>query len=179
MRLNKFLSEFRLYICNEWITSFPSHTFRLWFYKKIMKFNLDENVSLFMHCSFDAAKGLTIGRDSVINKGCRLDTRGEIKIGQKVSISQEVVILTADHDADTQDFVGRTRKVVIEDFVWIGTRAMILPGVTIGKGAIIAAGTLVTKNVDSFAIVAGVPAKFIKNRRGDISYETLYRRLFQ
>ena len=132
-----------------------------------------------MHCSFDAAQGLTIGRDSVINKGCRLDTRGEIRIGEKVSISDEVVILTADHDVDSKNFVGRARKVVIEDFVWIGTRAMILPGVTIGKGAIIAAGTLVTKNVDSFAIVAGVPAKFIKNRRGDISYETLYRRLFQ
>ena len=144
-----------------------------------MKFDLNQNVSLFMNCSFDAAKGLTIGRNSVINRGCRLDTRGEIIIGQNVSISQQVVILTADHDADSQEFIGRKRKVVIEDLVWIGTNAMILPGVNIGMGAVVAAGALVTKNVESFSIVAGVPAKFIKMRRRDISYDTTYRRLFQ
>src|SRR5450432_4231357 len=142
MQINKFFSEFRLYICNYWITIIPSHTFRLWFYRKIMKFDLNQNVTLFMNCSFDAAKGLTIGRNSVINRGCRLDTRGEIIIGQNVSISQQVVILTADHDADSQEFIGRKRKVVIEDLVWIGTNAMILPGVNIGMGAVVAAGAL-------------------------------------
>jgi acetyltransferase-like isoleucine patch superfamily enzyme len=179
MRPKKFLSELRLYICNEWIASFPSHTIRLWFYKKIMKFKINENVSLFMHCSFDAANGLTIGKDSVINKGCRLDTRGEIRIGQKVSISEQVIILTADHDVETKDFAGRSRKVIIEDYAWIGTSAMILPGVNIGRGAVIAAGSIVTKNVESFSVVGGVPARFIKKRRVDVSYDTLYRRLFQ
>jgi len=144
-----------------------------------MKFDLREGVSIFMHCSFDAARGLTIGKDSVINTRCKLDTRGEIKIGQKVSISQEVAIITADHDVEAQDFNGRTRNVIIEDFAWIGTRAMILPGVIIGKGAIVAAGALVNKNVQPFTVVGGVPARFLKNRRMDIDYPTDYRRLFQ
>jgi acetyltransferase-like isoleucine patch superfamily enzyme len=179
MQLNKFLSELRLYICNEWITNLPSHTFRLWYYRKIMKFEIHEDVSIFMHCNFDAALGLTIGKGSVINARCKLDSRGEIKIGQKVSISQEVAILTADHDIDAQNFNGRTRKVIIEDFVWIGTRAIILPGVIIGKGAIVAAGAIVNKSVEPFTVVGGVPARFLKHRRQDIDYPTDYRRLFQ
>jgi acetyltransferase-like isoleucine patch superfamily enzyme len=144
-----------------------------------MKFDFSENSSIFMHCTFDAAKGLTIGKASVINAKCRLDTRGEIIIGNNVSISQEVLILTADHDVETPDFAGRSRKVVIEDFVWIGTRVMILPGVVIGKGAIIAAGAIVTRNVEPFTVVGGVPARILKGRRQDIDYPTKYRRLFQ
>jgi acetyltransferase-like isoleucine patch superfamily enzyme len=179
MRIRNILSELRLYICNEWITTIPSHTFRLWFYRKLMKFQIADEVSIFMHCSFDAAKGLTIGRGSVINAGCRLDSRGEIRIGNKVSISQQVIILTADHDVDARDFAGRNRKVVIEDLVWIGTRAILLPGVTIGKGAIIAAGAVVNKNVQPFTVVGGVPAKLLRDRRRDIEYPTKYRRLFQ
>ena len=132
-----------------------------------------------MHCTFDAARGLSIGKDSVINARCRLDTRGGIHIGNAVSISQEVIILTADHDADSTDFAGRNRKVVIEDYVWIGTRAMILPGVNIGRGAIVAAGAVVSKDVEPFTVVAGVPAQCIKKRRQDINYRINYHRLFQ
>jgi acetyltransferase-like isoleucine patch superfamily enzyme len=179
MGINKILSELRLYICNEWIATIPSHTFRLWYYRNIMKFQIAREISIFMHCTFDAAKGLTIGNGSVINAGCRLDSRGDIIIGSKVSISQQVIILTADHDVEAHDFAGRSRKVVIDDFVWIGTRAMILPGVTIGRGAIIAAGAVVNKNVQPFTIVGGVPAKLLKERRQDIEYPTKYRRLFQ
>jgi acetyltransferase-like isoleucine patch superfamily enzyme len=144
-----------------------------------MKFQIADEASVFMHCTFDTAKGLTIGRDSVINAGCRLDCRGGITIGSKVSISQQVIILTADHDVDARDFAGRSRKVVIEDFVWIGTRAILLPGVTVGKGAIIAAGAVVNKDVQPYTVVGGVPAKLIKDRRRDLEYPIKYRRLFQ
>ncbi len=179
MKARGFFSELRLYFCNEWLNKIPSHTIRLWFYRRLMKFELNQQTYILMHCSFDAAKGLSIGRDSVINPRCKLDTRGGISIGNKVSISQEVIILTADHDVTSTDFAGRNRRVVIEDYVWIGTRAIILPGVVIGRGAVIAAGAVVTKDVEPFAIVAGVPAQFIRKRRQDINYIVNYHRLFQ
>jgi acetyltransferase-like isoleucine patch superfamily enzyme len=177
--LNSFFSELRIYICNEWIATFPSHSVRNFYYRKVMNFNMGNDCSIHMHCSFDCAQNLVIGKNSVVNAKCRLDNRGSIVIGDNVSISQEVIILTADHDVDASDFVGRSLKVHIEDYVWIGTRAVILPGITIGKGALIAAGAVVTKDVIPYAIVAGIPARVIKMRRTDLNYETKYRRLFQ
>jgi len=144
-----------------------------------MKFSIGTNSSIFMDCIFDCKGGLIIGNHTVINAKCRLDTRGGITIGNNVSLSQEVLVLTADHDPDSSDFAGRNSPVVIEDYVWIGTRATILPGCVIGKGAVIAAGALVTKSVEPFAIMAGVPAKLIKTRNPDIDYCFSYRRLFQ
>lgn len=174
-----FLSEFRLYLCNHWISSIPSHTIRLWFYRTVMGFKIGEGSSILMNCKFDCARGLTIGENSVINANCRIDSRGELEIGSNVSISEEVVVLTADHDMDTPDFKGRNRKVVIKNYVWIGTRAMILPGIKIGKGAVVAAGAVVTKDVEPFHVVAGIPAKFIRIRENKLDYSISYRRLFQ
>ena len=177
--MRNLLSEFRLYLCNRWVSSIPSHTFRLWFYRKVMGFNIGCESAVLMDCSFDCAKGFTIGRNSIINGRCRLDNRGELTIGNNVSVSSDVIILTADHDVNSPDFSGRNRQVVIDDYVWVGTRAMILPGVKIGKGAVIGAGSVVTKNVEPYNVVAGVPAKFIGTRNDDLKYTVSYRRLFQ
>lgn len=179
MALKEIISEFRLYFCNEWIARFPSHRFRNFYYRKVMGFKMGEDCSIHMRCSFDCAKNLTIGLNTVINARCRIDNRGSVIIGDNVSISQEVILLSADHDVNAADFAGRSLTVKIEDYVWIGTRATILPGVTIGKGALIAAGAVVTKDVIPYAIIAGVPGKIIKMRREDLNYETKYRRLFQ
>jgi len=173
-----FLSELRLYFCNYWLSRIPSHRFRLWYYRTIMGFTIGKGSSIFMNCKFDCAKGLTIGINSTINPNCRIDPRGNIIIGNNVSISEDVIILTADHDMNSESFGGRNKKTVIDDFVWIGTRVMLLPGVKIGKGAIIAAGAIVTKDVDSFSVMAGIPAKIIKQRpENNINYSASYRRL--
>lgn len=174
--MSSFLSEFRLYLCNNWISGIPSHTFRLWFYRKVMGFKIGKESSIFMNCKFDCAGDLLIGENSVINANCRLDSRGGLEIGSNVSISEDVILLTADHD-EIFDVTGRNKKVIIDDYVWIGTRAMILPGVTIGKGAVIAAGAVVTKKVETLTVVAGVPAKPIKIRPGKFDYSASYRRL--
>lgn len=173
------VSELRLYFVNEWVSNIPSHTFRNWVYRRIMGFNLSKRCAILMHCTFDCAKGLTVGEGSTINSKCRLDNRGGIQIGEKVSISQEVIVLTADHDLNSPDFEGRSREVVIEDYVWIGTRAIILPGCTLGKGAVIAAGAVVTKDVPPYAVVAGTPARVVKMRNKEMNYDPLYKRLFQ
>nr|WP_224746266.1 acyltransferase [Mucilaginibacter glaciei] len=144
-----------------------------------MKYGIGHNTAILMDCTFDCTQHFSIGNNSVVNTKCRLDNKSSITIGNNVSISQEVMILSADHDPDSATFTSRNLPVVIEDYVFIGSRAIIMPGVTIGYGAVIAAGALVKENVEAYAIVGGVPAKFIRKRNTELSYQLSYRRLFQ
>lgn len=176
--MSRFFSELRLYICNRWVSSVPSHSFRIWYYRLIMKFKLADKCAIFMDCIFDCKGGFSMGKNSVINSQCRIDTRGTITIGNNVSISNRVNIITADHDMNSRGFEGNKKAVIIEDYVWIGTGATILPGCIIGTGAVIAVGAVVTTDVKPYNVVGGVPAKFIKMRSDDLDYETSYRRLF-
>jgi len=134
---------------------------------------------IFMNCKFDCAGGLIIADNSVINSNCRLDSRGKLIIGNNVSISEGVFCLTADHNEEFTGKNNRIKSIVINDFAWIGTRAMILPGVTLYKGAVVAAGAVVTRNVEYLNVVAGVPAKRINIRLEKFDYSTNYKRLFQ
>jgi acetyltransferase-like isoleucine patch superfamily enzyme len=144
-----------------------------------MKFKIGKGCTIFMNCKFDCAGGLTIGVNSVINANCRLDSRGGLEIGDNVSISEDVIFLTADHNEDFIGISGREKKIVIKSYVWIGTRAMVLPGVTIEKGAAVGAGAIVTRNVNYLDVVAGIPAKKINTRPENFNYITHYKRLFQ
>jgi len=173
-----FLSELRLYFCNHLIANIPSNRIRLWFYKKIMDFKIGKGTSIFMKCKFDCAGGLIIGNNSVINSKSRLDSRGGLVIGNNVVVSDQVIFLTADHD-DWLEKSGRIKKIVIKDYAWFGTRAMILPGITIGKGGVVAAGAIVTKDVNTLEVVGGIPAKKINTRPAKFNYNTKYKRLFQ
>lgn len=105
-----------------------------------------------------------------INQGCFLDARGGIKIGNSVSVSHYVKLVTGSHDVQSSDFKGIFKPIVIKDYAWIGVGAIILQGVTIGKGAVVAAGAVVTKDVPDFCIVGGVPAKMIGNRNKELDY---------
>jgi acetyltransferase-like isoleucine patch superfamily enzyme len=179
MNLRTVIAELKLYICNHLISRVPSHTIRLTYYKTVMKFKIGEGSYIFMGCTFDCSQGLTIGQNSVINSNCRVDPRGKVSIGNNVSISNDTIILTADHDMNN-NMEGRMLEVTIGDFVWIGTRSMILPGVKINKGSVVAAGSIVTKNIEPNAVVGGVPAKVIKIRTNPLfNYNASYKRLFQ
>ena len=175
------LSEIRLYLCNHWIKHIPSNRVRLWYYRYVMQFSIERGSHIFMGCTFDSAKNLIIRRNSVVNANCRIDNRGSITIGENVSISNEVCILTGDHDMDSEDFLGRDHPVSIGSYAWIGTRAMILPGVSVGEAAVVAAGAVVTRHVQPFDVVAGVPAKKIRERAFNkaFTYSNDYKRLFQ
>jgi acetyltransferase-like isoleucine patch superfamily enzyme len=87
-----FFSKLRLYICNHFIANIPSHTIRLGYYRNIMNFQIGKNSTIFMNCKFDTCKQLILGSNVVNNSGCRLDNRGTIKVGNNVSISQDVII---------------------------------------------------------------------------------------
>lgn len=89
---------------------------------------------------------------------------GGLRIGANASVSPEVAILTSSHDVNDPNFITVNHGVVIEDHAWIGTRATILPNVTIGRGAVVAAGSVVTRDVPPLTIVAGVPAKPVGTR---------------
>ena len=171
-------SESVLYIANRVVSHIPSHRLRKLFYRTVMRFEIGSSSYIFMDAWFDAKGGLTMGNNCIINQKCRLDTRGGIFIGDNVSISAEVQILTADHDIQSRIFEGHSESVSIGDFVFIGTRAMILKGVSLGKGVVVCAGAVVTKDVEDFSVVAGVPAREIGKRTTDLDYTINYGRLF-
>jgi maltose O-acetyltransferase len=114
---------------------------------------------------------ITIGAGSVINPGVVLDGRFPLSIGSNVSISIQALILTLEHDLAVTDFGGIGGPVTIGDRVFIGARAIVLPGISIGEGAAVAAGAIVTKDVEPYTIVAGVPAKPIGSRPKTLTYQ--------
>jgi len=160
---------FQNYFSNYWINKIPFYFIRHQYYKKIMGVKIGEGSSIHLNC-FLFGTNINIAENSTINRNCYLDGRGRLFIGNRVSISPEVQLITEDHDYNSVNFSGRSRDVIIEDYVWIGTRAIILPGVHVGKGAVICAGAVVTKNVGEFDVVAGIPAVKIRERNRDLNY---------
>ena len=109
-----------------------------------------------------------------------LDGRyAKLIIGNNVDIAQETNIWTLEHDVNSTDHHEMGADVIIDDYVWIASRVTILPGVHIGKGAVIASGAVVTKDVPPYSIVGGVPAKVIGQRNTDLTYVNKYKPWFQ
>lgn len=129
-----------------------------------------------MGCRFLNGRKIVLGDRNVINFGCLLDGRRyEIKTGKDVSMGPESAILTLGHDPHSADFSDKGGNVVIGDRAWIGYRAIVLPGVSIGEGAVIAAGAVVSRDVPPYAIVAGSPARQIGHRTEHLTYELSFR----
>lgn len=122
-----------------------------------------------------APQNLTLGAGATIGRDVLLDARGGIAVGRNVNVSSFVKIQTAKHLVDDPDYRHEYSPIVLGDRVWIGLGAMILGGVTIGEGAVVAAGSVVTKDVEPFAKVGGVPARPIGQRNEDLRYELDYR----
>ncbi|WP_202397108.1 glycosyltransferase [Teichococcus coralli] len=128
--------------------------------------------------SFVTGYGIQIGSNTVINRFCYLDGRVPLKIGNNVNVSHYTLIQTLTHDPQNPDFVCLEGPVEIGDHAWIGARALICPGVKIGEGAVVGAGAVVTRDVPPYVIVAGNPARPIKERTRDLRYKTRYFPLF-
>ncbi len=120
---------------------------------------------------FGSGQFVSIGDYSGI--GINASIAGEVKIGSYVMMGPEVMIYTYGHQFNDLEkpmiFQGNSqvKPVIIEDDVWIGARVIILPGVTIGRGSIIGAGSVVTKDVPAYAVMGGNPAKIVKMRKND------------
>jgi maltose O-acetyltransferase len=133
--------------------------------------SIGQDVSFGGDVTYCNPKGIKIGHHVIINHHTELlANKARIIIGNYILIAPYVFITTSNHEYSKKNIPIYLQEetgedVVIEDDVWIGTHAVILPGVTIGKGSIIGAGAVVTKNVPRYSIVAGVPAKVIKRRK--------------
>jgi acetyltransferase-like isoleucine patch superfamily enzyme len=168
-----FLSGLKFYIATHWVANWPSFRLRHWYYQRIMHYTIGRDSSLHMGL-FVTGQNIEIGDNVVINRRVYLDGRIGIKIKNNVSISPEVYISSMEHDPNDPMFATRGGIVTIEDNVWIGSRAMILPGIHIGEGAVVAASAVVTKDVEPYQIVAGVPARAIGHRSCQIDYRCVY-----
>ncbi|MGG3445508.1 acyltransferase [Bacillus nitratireducens] len=144
------------------------YNLKIYFLKKIFR-SIGENVNVRNNIGFANGKNITIGNNSGIGERAFLQDVDEIIIGNDVLMAPEVLIYTANHQHKRDELIRKqgmyTKKVIIEDDVWIGTRVIILPGVKIGRGAVIAAGAVVNKDVEPYSIVGGIPAKKISQRK--------------
>jgi maltose O-acetyltransferase len=127
------------------------------------------NVTIMGNCMIHSPHGIEIGHYTSITHHTIISGQGGLKIGKYVMIANNVNILTSLHGFQKRNIPMRFQaivygKVVIEDDVWIGTNVVVMPGVTIGKGAIVGANAVVTKDVKPYSIVVGIPAKLIKYR---------------
>lgn len=114
---------------------------------------------------------LSIGNHTVVGDHVILDARGGLQIGESVNISSEVAIWTGQHDMQSPDFAYVKDAVKIGNHAWLSFRSVILPGVSVGEGAVIAAGAVVTKDVPPYTVMAGIPAKPIGVRNQDLRYD--------
>ena len=159
------------YVTNHVVAHVPSFALRRAWYRRVLGAAMGRGAGVHLGCRVwfygpgqIRRDGLTLGARTRINRDCCLDARGSLWIGDDVSVSPEVTVLTAAHRLDAPGFPVHTRPVRIEDHVWIGTRATILPGVTLGAGSVVCAGAVVTRDVPALAIVAGVPARPVGER---------------
>lgn len=158
---------------------FPFRALRFFFIRRVVK-SLGKNTFIGMGLDLRGRGGvIEIGNNTVINPKVLLDCRGgKLIIGNNVDIGQETNIWTQEHDPDNNNHGVKGGSVIIEDYVWIATRVTILPGVKIGKGAVVACNSVVTKDVPEMTIVGGVPAKVIGKRNNDLTYTLDYKPWF-
>ena len=173
------LSALLLYICNNFINKIPLHFIRLIFYRRVMRFEIGRNSSVLLGVKFYGSKNFKMGENSVVNDKCRIDNRGMVVIGNNVSISSETFIITAYHDIQAEDFDNIIKNITIEDYVFIGIRATVLPGVNLSYGSVVAACSTVIKSVPELTIVGGAPAIKIGQRNKVMKYNLFFRPLFQ
>ncbi len=156
----------------------PFHAFRLAMYR-MAGVRIGQRSSFHWRARFFSPWNLRIGRNTIIGNDSMLDARNGITIGDNVSLSMGVWIWTMEHDPQDPWYGVKGGPVVIEDYAWISCRAVILPGVTIGKGAVVAAGAVVTRDVPPYTIVGGTPAKVIGERNRDLRYALDFHMAFQ
>lgn len=177
-RLAAYIDDFEIFILKI-IGFIPIHTIRYLSYL-LAGVQIGKSVHIHMGTEFFNPKNVSIGDGTIIGKNVFLDGRDKLIIGRHVDIASDVLIYNSEHDINSEDFSATVAEVRIEDFCFIGPRVIILPGVTIKEGAVVGAGAVVTKSVDEFEIVGGVPAKPIGKRKNkNLHYKLGRARLFQ
>lgn len=157
----------------------PAHALRLGFYRHILRMRIGRNSSVHWRAVFRAPEGVEIGSNTIIGNDVFLDGRRRIRIGSNVNIGGHVFIHTMEHDPHDPLFAATGAQVEISDYAYIASHVVILPGVRIGHGAVVAAGAVVVKDVLDYEIVGGVPARPIGLRSSPLEYVLKYHHPFQ
>lgn len=156
------------------IPSIPSQTIRNWGLRK-MGVKMSRNVKFYSGFSIRNPKSLIIEDGVSIGPKVLLDARCGLTIKRNAVIAYDAIIWTLNHDYNDVNFCGKGAPVEVGAFAWVCSRSIIMPGIKIGEGAIIASGAIVTHDVPPYSIVAGIPAKIIGKREHNI-YKYGYKR---
>ena len=150
----------------------PSCHIRKWIYKALGA-RIGKNVVFHFKTEIRNIGKLQIGRGCIIGDNAILDARNGLVLGANVNLSSNVSIYTLQHDHRDPDFGCNINhmNVVVGDRAWIGCNVVVLPGVKIGEGAVCCAGCVVTKDVEPYSVVAGIPAKEVNKRPQNMRYE--------
>lgn len=163
MRISIIKRSLMWFWINNIVTHIPSRHIRLAFLRfagaKIGK------ISMFGQFEIRKPSGLHIGDGCSIGLRVLLDARNGLVLRKNVTIASDVIIWTQHHDYNNPKFSVSGAPVIIEEYAWICSRSIILPGVKIGRGAVVASGAIVTKDVPNYAVVGGGPAKIIGERQ--------------
>ena len=163
VRIQTVCLEFWLMILR-FVGFIPIHFIRKIFYLA-SGVDMPWNSTIHIGANFFKPSNISIGHDTIIGDHCFMDGRAPLKIGNHVGIASQVLIYNDEHNINSSDYGNSFGPVEIGDYVFIGPRAIILPNIKIGKGAVVAAGAVVTKDIPEFEIWGGVPAKKISDRK--------------
>ena len=184
--MKRFLGALTKYITNHLINHIPFYGIRHGWYRHVLGWRIGPKASILLGQHVQMAgirtsgKKVSIGAGSVINRACLLYTTGGLIIGEQVSIGDGVWLVTGSHDMNDPQFPDFYKPIVIQHHAWIGMRATILGGVTVGEGAVVMAGAVVTRDVPPYAVVGGVPAKVVRERAlRNPSYTMNFHPLFE
>jgi galactoside O-acetyltransferase len=149
-----------------WIPSLTGFVVRYLFFKVTFK-SLGGMCYIAPGVTMQRSYGIRAGRNLAVNRGSLIDGKGEVEIGDNVLIGPNVIITSAQHSFDRPDIPivmqpEKKARVTIGNDVWIGTHAIINPGINIGDRVVIGAGSVVTHDVESYSVVVGIPAKIVK-----------------
>lgn len=177
-RFYNYYLDFKIYVL-ELVGWIPSHTVRNTIFQ-VAGVKIGRGSTIHVGCRFYQTNKISIGEDTSVGDRCFLDGRAKLVIGSHTSIASQVMMFNSQHDINDEWFSPVDAPVHIGSYVFIGPRAIILPGVSIGEGAVVAAGAVVTKDVPPRAIVGGVPAVQIGERKlKEYHYRLGRHRLFQ
>lgn len=171
-RLPRFLAQA---VFNLLVTHLPGHWLRLaWL--RALGARVGRGTTIFRGTTVIGAQHLVLGERVQIGFRVVLDARGGLTVGEDVLLSSDSQLLTANHDITSDDFERQVAPIVIADHAWVATRAIVLAGVTIGRGAVVAAGGVATRDVAPRTVVGGVPARELGERTGGLGYRLDVRR---
>ena len=157
-------------VANHVVNRIPVNAIRVFLYRYVYFMKIGKGTQIQMGVKVRRPRSIVIGRDSNIHPDCFLDGLVTLTIGDNVDIGDQALLYCGGHDIQSPDYGPDKTPIVIEDYACIFARAMLIKGGRIGQGAVVAAGSIVTKDVPPYTIVAGNPARKIGERTRDLRY---------